>query len=139
MAGIIATFKKVLEPAIASAFVTSSPAAIAVALYLSYHLPITGNIKETENIPAPPINDRPKAPVLGKYSDTKPSMVGQKKQIPIAKIKAAPKAATPLALLNSIKPMHANKAENINMPLGFNRCTTGPAKERPRAMMPFIN
>ena len=44
-------------------------------------------------MPAPPINDKPNAPVFGKYSETKPSMVGQKKQTPAAKTNAAPKAA----------------------------------------------
>ena len=46
---------------------------------------VIGITSEEENIPAPPINERPRAPVLGKYSETNPSMVGQKKQMPAAK------------------------------------------------------
>src|SRR5215831_11653051 len=93
IAGIKATFNKVSEPATASAFATSSPAATAVCFALSNHFPMIGNTRETENIPAPPINDNPNAPVFGKYSDTNPSIVGQKKQIPAANTAAAPKAA----------------------------------------------
>src|SRR5215469_8117929 len=93
IAGMMATFKNVFEPAIASAWVAVLPAATAVALKLSYHLPINGITSEVENIPAPPINERPSAPVLGKYSETNPSIVGQKKQMPAAKTKAAPNAA----------------------------------------------
>ena len=92
----MATFRNVSEPAIASALTASTPLVTAAVFALSNHLPITGIIKAVENIPAPPINDKPKAPVLGRYSETKPSIVGQKKQIPIAKTKAAPKAAYPL-------------------------------------------
>ena len=33
---------------------------------------------DTANIPAPPIKLIPTAPVFGKFSDTKPNMVGQK-------------------------------------------------------------
>lgn len=138
IAGMIATFNKVSVPATASAFETSVPASTAEVFALSNHLPITGNTSETENIPAPPINDNPNAPVLGRYSDTKPSIVGQKKQMPAAKTAAAPKAAYPLDLLKRNKPIPENNAENINMPLGFSRCTIGPANERPTAIMPFI-
>jgi len=56
-------------------------------------LPIRGKINDTENIPVPPIRAKPMAPVLGRYSDTKPSMVGQKKQMPAANMKAAPNAS----------------------------------------------
>src|SRR5690349_16959538 len=100
IAGIMATFIKVLEPAIASASADVEPLEIAAFLKPSNHLPIIGITNEVENIPAPPINERPSAPVLGKYSDTKPSIVGQKKQIPAAKTNAAPNAAYPLDLLN---------------------------------------
>src|SRR6478735_5517347 len=93
MAVIIATFINVSVPATASAFETSLPAATAAPFALSNQLPIIGNTNDTENIPAPPINDNPNAPVFGKYSDTKPSIVGQKKQIPAAKTAAAPTAA----------------------------------------------
>src|SRR5690349_12053464 len=93
MAGMIATFKNVLEPAMASACSAVLPAATAASLNLSYHPPINGITNEVENIPAPPIKERPRAPVLGKYSETKPSIVGQKKQMPAAKTSAAPKAA----------------------------------------------
>src|SRR3982751_2132121 len=91
IAGIIATFIKVFEPATASGL--AEPAATAAALKSSYHLPMIGITSDVENIPAPPINDKPSAPVLGKYSETKPSIVGQKKQIPAAKTNAAPNAA----------------------------------------------
>ena len=37
-------------------------------------------------MPAPPMMAMPRAPDLGKFSLTKPSMVGQKKQTPKAKI-----------------------------------------------------
>src|SRR4051812_40732398 len=90
-AGMIATLMNVWEPASASG--VAEPAATAAALKSSYHLPMIGIIKEVENIPAPPISDKPKAPVLGKYSETKPSIVGQKKQMPAAKTNAAPNAA----------------------------------------------
>src|SRR5579871_2326337 len=92
IAGIMATFKKVLEPATASACGPVNPLATAADLKSSYHLPIKGIMIAVENMPAPPINDKPNAPVLGKYSETKPSMVGQKKQTPAAKTKAAPNA-----------------------------------------------
>src|SRR6186713_819886 len=108
---MIATFINVLEPATASAATGSDPAAMAPALKLSYHFPIKGRINETENMPAPPISDSPRAPVLGRYSDTKPSIVGQKKQMPDAKTSAAPKAPYPLALLSSTRPMAASPAE----------------------------
>ena len=117
----MATFMKVSEPANDSACDGSIPWAIAFALASSSHLPITGKINDTENIPAPPINERPSAPDLGTYSDTKPSIVGQKKQIPTAKTAAAPKAAYPLNLLNNNKPIPANKAEKINIPFGLRR------------------
>ncbi len=116
---MIATLKKVSEPAMASALATSLPAIRADSLALSNHLPMIGNISEVENIPAPPINDKPNAPVLGRYSETNPSIVGQKKQIPTAKTAAAPNAAYPLALLNKNNPIAANKAEKISMPFGF--------------------
>ena len=90
MAGRIATLMNVFEPASASG--AAEFAATAAALNWSYHLPIIGIASEDENMPAPPINDKPKAPVSGRYSDTKPSIVGQKKQIPAAKTNAAPKA-----------------------------------------------
>ena len=91
IAGIMATFINVWEPASASG--VAEPAATAADLKSSYHLPMIGMISDVENIPAPPINDKPKAPVFGKYSETKPSMVGQKKQMPAAKTNAAPNAA----------------------------------------------
>ena len=103
MAGIMATFKRVSLPAAASALTTSFPELTAASFALSNHLPIAGSIKETENIPAPPISDKPKAPVFGRYSETKPNMVGQKKQIPTAKTAAAPKAAYPLEILKRNK------------------------------------
>ncbi len=115
----MATFKRVSLPATASAFATSVPELTAAAFALSNHLPITGNTKETENIPAPPINDKPNAPVFGRYSDTKPSIVGQKKQIPTANTAAAPTAAAPLEILKRYNPMAANREENISMPFGF--------------------
>lgn len=93
MAGMIATFINVSDPAIAFALATSIPSVMAFAFALSSHFPITGKINETENIPAPPINESPNAPVFGKYSDTNPSIVGQKKQMPIANMAAEPKAA----------------------------------------------
>ena len=37
----------------------------------SINLPICGKTKETDNIPAPPINDKPKAPLSGIFSETK--------------------------------------------------------------------
>src|SRR5436190_21497738 len=112
---MIATFINVFEPASASG--VAEPAAIAAALKSSYHLPIIGIIKEVENMPAPPINDKPNAPVFGRYSETNPSIVGQKKQMPAAKTKAAPNAAYPVALLNKKRPIHASNAESISMPL----------------------
>ena len=39
----------------------------------------------------------PSAPVLGKFSETKPTMVGQKKHTPKAKTAAAPKSIEPEA------------------------------------------
>src|SRR6185503_15441512 len=100
---------------------------------------IMGTTSEVENIPAPPIMESPRAPVLGRYSETKPNIVGQKKQTPSAKTKAAPNAASPLTILNKINPIPANNDENINIPFGFIRCTTGPANERPKAIKPLIN
>jgi hypothetical protein len=90
MMGIYMTFRKVSEPAAELAAASSSPEAKAAAFALSYHPPIMGRIREVENIPAPPISESPNAPVFGVYSDTNPSMVGQKKQIPTAKTMAAP-------------------------------------------------
>ena len=90
---MMATFKNVFEPAMASACAPEYPNCAAVALKLSYHLPISGITSDEENMPAPPISERPSAPVFGRYSDTNPSMVGQKKQIPAAKTNAAPNAA----------------------------------------------
>src|SRR6516225_5049378 len=127
IAGIMATFIKVFDPATASGF--DAPLATAALLKLSYHLPIIGMTRDVENIPAPPIKDNPSAPVLGRYSETKPSIVGQKKQMPAAKTNAAPKAADPLALLSKSRPMHARKEDKINIPFGFNRCTNGPAND----------
>ena len=101
MAGIIATFNNVSVPAAASAFEISFLLQL-LPFCLVKPFPITGNINETENIPAPPINDKPNAPVFGKYSETNPSIVGQKKQIPAAKTAAAPNAAYPLDLLKRI-------------------------------------
>ena len=89
---MIATFMSVSDPAAASAVAASTPAAAAFAFASSNNLPIIGTTSDTENIPAPPINDKPRAPVFGKYSETKPSMVGQKKQMPAAKMNAAPNA-----------------------------------------------
>src|SRR5665647_2377533 len=105
MAGITATFKKVLEPAIASAAAVVAPLLIAPALKPSYQCPIIGTMRDVENMPAPPIIERPSAPVSGRYSDTNPSIVGQKKQTPSAKTKAAAKAAGPLTMLNNISPV----------------------------------
>ena len=100
MAGMIATFKNVLELAILFASLGDAPEWMAASLKFSNHLPIIGKINATDSIPPPPIRDKPKAPVLGRYSETNPSMVGQKKQIPTANTIAAPKAAFPLAWLN---------------------------------------
>ena len=50
---------------------------------------MTGSTIETENIPIPPINESPNAPVSGKFSATNANIVGQKKQMPIAKTPAA--------------------------------------------------
>ena len=121
IAGITATFKNVLEPAIASAAAALAPELMALAWKLSYQCPIMGTMREVENIPAPPIIERPSAPVSGRYSDTKPSIVGQKKQTPNAKTKAAAKAAGPLTMLNNISPIPANSEEKINMPFGLSR------------------
>src|SRR4051812_20971698 len=93
IAGMMATLRKVFDPATASAPAALVPEATAAALKSSYHFPISGRISETENIPAPPISERPSAPDLGTYSATKPSIVGQKKQIPAANTSAAPNAA----------------------------------------------
>src|SRR5579863_10093557 len=117
----MATVMNVLEPAIASAADDPAPDAIAAAFALSNHFPITGRINEVENMPAPPISDSPRAPVLGRYSETNPSMVGQKKQIPAAKTSAAAKAPAPLALLSNTRPIAAKSAEKISMPFGFSR------------------
>src|SRR5688500_17116486 len=102
--GKMATLKNVSEPAMASALAASFPAIMADSFALSYHLPMIGSISAVENIPAPPIKDKPNAPVLGRYSETNPSIVGQKKQIPTANTAAAPKAAYPLDLLNRNNP-----------------------------------
>ena len=87
-----ATFKNVTEPANLSAASAFEPALIAALCALSNHEPITGNMNDTDSMPAPPINDKPRAPVSGIVSDTKPSMVGQKKQMPEAKTNAAQNA-----------------------------------------------
>src|SRR5579872_6118395 len=121
ISGIIATVIKVLDPAIASAADDPAPDATAAAFAPSYHFPIRGRIREVENMPAPPISESPIVPVLGRYSDTNPSMVGQKKHIPAAKTSAAPKALAPLALLSNTRPISAKRAENINKPFGFSR------------------
>src|SRR5579863_3606285 len=121
MTGMMATVINVVEPAIASAADDPAPDAIAEAFALSNHFPIRGRTREVENMPAPPISDSPRAPVFGRYSDTNPSMVGQKKQIPAAKTSAAPKALAPLALLSNTRPIAAKMAEKINIPFGFSR------------------
>src|SRR5580658_816450 len=118
---MMATVIKVFDPAIASAADDAAPDAMAEPFALSYHFPIRGRINDVENMPAPPISDSPRAPVRGRYSDTNPSMVGQKKQIPTAKTSAAPKAPAPLALLSNTRPIAAKTAEKINMPFGFSR------------------
>jgi hypothetical protein len=49
IAGIMATLRKTEEPAIASAFKGVRPVARASALKISYHFPIKGRIKDTDN------------------------------------------------------------------------------------------
>jgi predicted MFS family arabinose efflux permease len=47
--------------------------------FVSEYLPKTGALgMSLESIPTPPTRDIPKAPVLGRYSETKPIIVGQK-------------------------------------------------------------
>jgi hypothetical protein len=54
-------------------------------LELSYHFPIRGSMSEVENMPAPPINERPSAPVFGKYSETNPTWLARRNKYPLQK------------------------------------------------------
>lgn len=92
----------------------------SIALALSIKLPITGKTTDTESIPAPPIIDNPKAPVSGRYSATKPSIVGQKNVTPTAKTAAAAKVIPPLVIVNNQSPINVNTAENNSIPAGCN-------------------
>src|SRR6056297_1977228 len=89
-------------------------------LALSIRLPIIGSTIETESIPAAPIMDKPKAPVSGRYSATKPSIVGQKKVTPIAKTPAAKNVVEPLVIVNNQRPINVNIAEKRSVPDGCN-------------------
>ena len=55
----------------------------------SVNNPVIGRKMDVDNIPAPPKIDNPRAPLSGILSETKPSIVGQKKQTPIANTVAA--------------------------------------------------
>ena len=70
-----------------------------------------------ESNPTPPIRDKPKGPVFGKFSDTNPIMVGQKKHIPTANTPAAAKAIYPCAYPSHNNPIKENTAEKNNKPV----------------------
>src|SRR5690554_6829777 len=46
---------------------------------ISYSCPNQGSTKAVDSNPAPPMRDKPIGPVFGKFSETKPIIVGQKK------------------------------------------------------------
>ena len=71
-------FPKAAFPATTSAASCAIPAFKAITFSSSSHDPITGFHIPVANIPAPPTRDIPRAPVFGRYSETKPIMVGQK-------------------------------------------------------------
>jgi hypothetical protein len=45
---------------------------------VSIDLPMIGSTSDVATIPAPPMMESPNAPLLGMYSATNPSIVGQK-------------------------------------------------------------
>ena len=90
------------------------------ALASSINFPIIGNTIDTDSIPKPPIIDKPKAPVSGKYSATNPNMVGQKKVTPTAKTAAAAKIIPPEVMVSNHNPIKVKMAENNNIPDGLN-------------------
>src|SRR5436190_13782202 len=87
-------------------------------------------------MPAPPIRFKPKAPDLGIFSDTKPSMVGQKKQTPIPKMIAAKNIISPVMVLNRYNPSAASMVDISNTIWGEKRLSTGLAKARPTTITP---
>lgn len=92
----------------------------SMALASSINFPMSGKTTETDNIPAPPIIDNPNAPVSGRYSATKPSIVGQKKVTPTAKTAAAANVIPPLVIVNNQSPIKVKIAENKSIPAGCN-------------------
>lgn len=96
-------------------------------------------IRAVESKPTAPIRDNPSGPDLGKFSDTNPIMVGQKKHMPTAKTPAAAKAAYPCAYPNHSKPMNENIAERNRRPVLDILFSIAPALYRPTAIIPLIN
>src|SRR5664279_647624 len=88
---------------------------------------------DTANIPAPPSKLIPNAPDLGIFSDTKPSMVGQKYATPKPNTIAPINIAPPLKVPNKYIPSVEIMADTNNKPAGDTRCTTGPATLRASA------
>ena len=78
IAGNNSMFDKVICPAAKSAASPTRPCASATTFLSLIHPPITGWNMEEENIPIPPMMDKPNAPVSGSLDPTKPSMFGQK-------------------------------------------------------------
>ena len=117
---------------------TEVPSGIAFAMPASYQRPMTGSTKPALSMPAPPMIARPRAPVFGKRSFTKPSIVGQKKQTPNAKTVADAKRTGPLETLMRARPTALRTELPRSMPSGCSRWTNGPANCRPTAIRPVI-
>lgn len=105
---------------------------------LSKKRPIRGNIRDTESIPNPPINDIPNAPLSGIFSEMKARVVGQKKVIPTANTPAAINTKDPDELASNCNPMNANNEERKSMPVVLIFMAIGPAKARPIIMIPLM-
>lgn len=111
-AGIKATNLSVCSPPVscADAHITASldpatadfnaskdcPAGTALSVWESKIAPRTGCAIAPPRKPIPPIIARPKAPLCGIFSDTKPSIDGQKNATPSANTPAEAKTMAPL-------------------------------------------
>ena len=81
---------------------------------LSMIRPMTGSTRDTENMPSPPMIDRPKAPLCGRFSEMNDNVVGQKNVIPSPNTPAAMKTKSPVAVVRSHSPANEKTAENSN-------------------------
>ena len=106
---------------------------------LSSRRPIKGKTRETENIPSPPINDKPNAPLSGMFSDIYANVVGQKNVIPIAKIPADKNMNIPDENESNCKPAKEKIEENNNIPQVEIFLDISPANALPMIMTPLIN